>query len=156
MAQKELSFQKDLAQASEQFAAFAKFYYAYTHAFIAKPVAFVINTIIGGAVNFLRNIPAAITNTLQTLGQKLADISDKLAAVYGEVKTAIAKKLSELTTEFKKKVKSLFSIFNPQNADDDDKQIDETKKAFKLKTFIHDLYKKLTNEDEKDLDDNQF
>lgn len=29
------------------------------------------------------------------------------------------------------------------------------KKLFKLKTFIHDLYKKLTNnEDEKDLDDN--
>lgn len=153
-AQQALAFQNAMAKASENVAALAKFFNANTPAFIAKPAAFVLNTIIGGTVNFLRNIPAVITNTLQTLGQKLADISDKLAAVYGEVKTAIAKKLSELTTEFKKKVKSLFSIFNPQNADDDDKQIDETKKAFELKTFIHDLYKKLTKEDEKDLDDN--
>ena len=52
-------------------------------------------------------------------------------------------------------MKSLFSIFNPQDADNDDKQVDETKKAFKLKTFIHDLYKKLKKEDEKDLEENE-
>ena len=39
------------------------------------------------------------------------------------------------------------------DADNDDKQIDETQKAFELKTFIHDLYKKLT-ETEKDLEEN--
>ena len=153
-AQQAIAFQNAMAKASERMAAVTQFFSVNTPAVIAKPVNFVLNTVIGGTVNVLRSIPAAISNAIQTLGQKLADISDKLAAVYGEVKTAIAKKLSEVTNEIKKKVKSLFSIFNPQNADDDEKQIDETKKAFELKTFIHDLYKKLTSEDEKDLDDN--
>ena len=114
-----------------------------------------MNTVIGGTLNAIKSFPQTVQNALQTVGQKLADISDKLAAVYGEVKTAIAKKLSETLNEFKKKVKSLFSLFNPQDADNDDKQVDETKKAFKLKTFIHDLYKKLKNEDEKDLEENE-
>ncbi len=153
-AQQAIAFQNAMAKVSERMAAVTQFFSANTPAIIAKPINFVLNTVIGGAVNVLKNIPTVISNAIQTLGQKLADISDKLAAVYGEVKTAIAKKLSEVANELKKKVKSLFSIFNPQNADDDDKQIDETKKAFELKTFIHDLYKKLTNdEDEKDLDD---
>ena len=153
-AQQAIAFQNAMAKASERMAAVTQFFSANTPAVIAKPVNFVLNTVIGGTVNVLRSIPAVISNAIHTLGQKLADISDKLAAVYGEVKTAIAKKLSEVTNEIKKKVKSIFSIFNPQNADDDEKQIDETKKAFELKTFIHDLYKKLTSEDEKDLDDN--
>ena len=42
------------------------------------------------------------------------------------------------------------SIFKPLNSDNDDKQVDETKKAFKLKTFIHDLYKKII---EKEIND---
>lgn len=154
-AQQALAFRNAMAKASEKMAAVTQFFSANTPAIIAKPVNFVLNTVIGGTINALKSIPAAILNAIQTLGQKFADISDKLAAVYGEIKTAIAKKLSENVNEFKKKVKSLFSIFNPQNADDDDKEIDETKKAFRLKTFIHDLYKKLTNnDDEKDLDDN--
>lgn len=154
-AQQALAFRNAMAKASEKMAAVTQFFSANTPAIIAKPVNFVLNTVIGGTINALKSIPVAISNAIQTLGQKFADISDKLAAVYGEIKTAIAKKLSENVNEFKKKVKSLFSIFNPQNADDDDKEIDETKKAFRLKTFIHDLYKKLTNnDDEKDLDDN--
>ena len=71
----------------------------------------------------------------------------------GELKASIEKKISEAFKDIKKKVKSLFSIFQPLNADNDDKQIDETKKTFELKTFIHDLYKKLT-ETEKDLEEN--
>ena len=70
----------------------------------------------------------------------------------GELKAAINKKISETFSELKKKVKSLFSIFSPQDADDEEKKIDETKKAFQLKTFIHDLYNKLTNENKKDIE----
>lgn len=154
--QQAIAFQNAMARASEKISSVTQFFLANTPAIIAKPINFVLNTMIGGAINALKNLPVSITSALQTIGQKLADISDKLAAVYGEIKTAIAKKLSEVVNEFKKKVKSIFSLFNPQNADDDDKQIDETKKAFQLKTFIHYLYKKLTNEDEKDLDDNQY
>ena len=69
----------------------------------------------------------------------------------GEIKTAIEKKISEPIQNFKKKLKSLFSIFGADNTDNDDKQIDETKKAFKLKTFIYELYKKLKKDEEKEL-----
>lgn len=155
-AQQAIAFQNAMNNASQKTAALAQFFTANTPAIIAKPVNFILNSVVGTVINAVKNFPGVIQNTIQTLSQKFADISDKLAAVYGEVKTAIEKKISETLNEIKKKVKSLFSIFNPQNADDEDKQIDETKKAFQLKTFIHDLYKKLTNENKKDLEDNEY
>jgi hypothetical protein len=118
---------------------------------IAKPVNFVLNTVIGGTINFVKNTAVAIQNFVQNFSQKLADISDKLSAIYGEVKAAIAKKIGEPLNEFKKKIKSLFSIFDTQDIQNEDKKVDETKKAFRLKTFIHDLYKKLKGQDEEEI-----
>ena len=122
---------------------------------ISKPVNFVLNTVLGGTINLLKNSAAAIQNFVQTVSQKFADISDKLAAVYGEVKAAISKKIGEPLNEFKKKIKSLFSIFEAQDTQNDDKKVDEAKKAFRLKTFIHDLYKKLKGEDEEIFEEQQ-
>ena len=149
-AKQAAAFDKAMMNASQKTAALASFFTANTPSIIAKPVNFVLNTIVGGVLNTIRNFP----QTVQTVFQKLADISDKLTAVYGELKAAIAKKISETFGELKKKIKSLFAIFGVQNSDNDDKQIDETKKAFKLKTFIHDLYKKLRGEEEKDIEEN--
>lgn len=154
-AQQSVAFQNAMNKASQNISMLARFFSVNTPAIIARPVNFILNTVIGGTLNAIRSFPQTVQIAFQNFGQKLADISDKLAAVYGEVKTAIAKKISESINELKKKVKSLFSIFTPQDADNDDKQIDETKKAFKLKTFIHDLYKKLKKEDEKDLEENE-
>lgn len=153
-AQQAVAFQNSMAAAHQRMTELAQFFTKNTPAIIAKPANFVINTLILGTVNILKSIPAAVASFTANIGQKLADISDKLAAVYGEVKTAIAKKLSETVNEFKKKVKSLFAIFQPLDADNDDKKIDETKKAFELKTFIHNLYKKLTGT-EKDIENNE-
>lgn len=151
-AQQAIAFQNTMTNASQRMASLAQFFSANTPAIIARPVNFVLNNIIGSAINTIKNIPASISNAIQTLGQKLADISDKLTALVGELKAAINKKISETFSELKKKVKSLFSIFSPQDADDEEKKIDETKKAFQLKTFIHDLYNKLTNENKKDIE----
>lgn len=148
------NFQNTMESAKGRLAELAKFFTQNTPAIISKPANFVLNTVIGGTLNIIKNLPAAISNTFQALGQKLADISDKLTAMMGELKAAINKKISETFNELKKKVKSLFGIFRPLGADNDEKQIDETKKTFELRTFIHDLYKKLT-ENEKDLDDNE-
>ena len=153
-AQQAVAFQNSMAAAHQRMTELAQFFTKNTPAIIAKPANFVINTLILGTVNILKSIPAAVASFTANIGQKFADISDKLAAVYGEVKTAIAKKLSETVNEFKKKVKSLFAIFQPLDADNDDKKIDETKKAFELKTFIHNLYKKLTGT-EKDIENNE-
>lgn len=136
-------FQNSLLNASQKLVNIAKIFSQKTPAIISKPFGFVLNTLIGRPLKFLANIPSAI----QAFSQKLADISDKLTAMMGELKNSIEKKISETFLNLKKKIKSLFSIFKPLNSDNDDKQIDETKKTFRLKTFIHDLYKKITNKE---------
>ena len=148
------NFQNTMSNARLKVAELAQFFNNNTPSIIAKPANFIINTIIGGTINMIKNVPQTIANTIQTIQQKLADISDKLTAMMGELKASIEKKISETFNELKKKVKSLFGIFKPLDADNDEKQIDETKKTFELRTFIHDLYKKLT-ENEKDLENNE-
>lgn len=147
-AQKAQAFQNALMNNSQKLANIAQFFTQNTPAIIAKPMNFVLNTVLGGIMRTIANIPMAIANTIQNVQQKLADISDKLTAMMGELKAAIDKKISEAFKDFKKKIKSLFKIFQPLDADNDDKQIDETKKAFELRTFIHDLYKKLSLQDD--------
>ena len=147
------NFQTSMVNARARVAELAQFFTQNTPAIIAKPVNFVLNTVLGGTLNIIKNLPAAIQTAFQTIQQKLADISDKLTAMMGELKAAVEKKISETFSELKKKVKSLFTIFSPLDAENEDKQIDETKKTFELRTFIHELYKKLT-ENEKDLEDN--
>lgn len=104
-------------------------------AVISKPLTFVANKIMLPLINALKNLPASI--------QKFADIMDKLNAMFGELKNATEKKISDKLKDFKKKFKSLFAIFEPTEMDEDE---DEQKRIFELKTFIHDLYNKLTKE----------
>lgn len=152
-AQKAQAFQNALMNSSQKLANIAQFFAQNTPAIVAKPINFVLNTVLGGMIRAIANMPAAIVNTIQNIQQKLADISDKLTAMMGELKAAIDKKISEAFKDLKKKIKSLFKIFQPLDADNDDKQVDETKKAFELRTFIHDLYKKITK-NKKDLEEN--
>ena len=146
-AQRVAEFEKTMMNISQKIANLSGMVANSFPPIVASPVNFVLNKLIGGTVNLLKDIPAAFHRFAQSITQKLADISDKLAAVYGEVKAAIAKKLGEPLNNFKKKLKSIFSIFEPQDSKNEDKQLDETKKAFRLKTFIHDLYKKIKGED---------
>lgn len=148
------AFQNTLMNASQRLANIGGFFAQNTPAIIARPVNFVLNTVLGGIVSTIANIPSTISNIIQTVQQKLADISDKLTAMVGEFKASIEKKISESLKTLKKKIKSIFSIFNSQNIDNEEKQIDETKKTFKLKTFIHDLYKKLTEKEKNDTEHN--
>ena len=142
------NFQAAMENAHQRLADLAGAITANRPAIIAKPVNFVLNTVLGGIINTVKNIPAAISSFANNFTQKLADISDKLAAVFGELKNAVLKKISDTFREFKKKVKSLFAIFQPLDTDNDEKKINETKKAFKLKTFFHKLYKKFKKEQE--------
>lgn len=148
------AFQNTLMNASKRLANIGGFFAQNTPAIIARPVNFVLNTVLGGIVRTIANIPSTISNIIQTVQQKLADISDKLTAMVGEFKASIEKKISESLKTLKKKIKSIFSIFNSQNIDNEERQIDETKKTFKLKTFIHDLYKKLTEKGKNDTEHN--
>ncbi len=153
-AQRVQAFQTALMNSSQRIANIAQFISQNTPQIIAKPINFVLNTIIGGIVRTIANIPMAISNVIQAVQQKIADISDKLTAIMGELKASIDKKISDAFKIVKKKIKSIFAIFKPLDDDNEEKQIDETKKTFELRTFIHDLYKKMVSQDKKDLDEN--
>ena len=79
---------------------------------ISKPIVFIAQLVIP-AVNILKNIPILAQKTINFVKEKLNDISDKLNAVFGELKTAIEKKISDRFKDFRKKNKSLFTIFEP-------------------------------------------
>ena len=136
-------FQTTMANAAQRAAQFAQMVQNSMPPVIAKPLAFVMNNIVATGLNVLKNLPASAANFVQNFSQKLADIADKLTAVYGELKAAVQKKVSEFFKDIKKKIKSIFGIFEPTDTDDEDKKIEEAKRTFELKTFIHKLYKKL-------------
>lgn len=114
---------------------------------LAKPIVFVLNTIIGNVLKLVSNLPVGISNIIQTISQKLADISDKLAAIKGEIMAAVNERISKFKSEIKKKLKSMFFIFSSEETDDEDKKIDEAKRTFELKTFIHKLYSKIKGQE---------
>lgn len=140
-------FQTTMANAAQRAAQFAQMVQSSMPPVIAKPLAFVMNNIVANGLNALKNLPATVANFVQNFSQKLADIADKLTAVYGELKAAVQKKVSEFFKDIKKKIKSIFGIFEPTDTDDEDKKIEEAKRTFELKTFIHKLYKKLKDGD---------
>lgn len=146
------NFQKSIANAHQRLVELTSMISKSMPAIVAKPINFVLNNIVGRVLNIVQNIPTVIANITQAISQKFTDISDKLTAVYGELKAAVQKKVSEVLSNVKKKLKSIFSIFGTTESDDEDKKIDEAKRTFELKTFIHKLYKKLKDEEEKDIE----
>ena len=118
-------------------------------AIISAPVNFVLTQVVARIVN----ITSGMANVIANVAQKLVDIADKLAAVYGELKASVSKALSNLAGNIKKKLKSMFFIFGADDTDDEEKKIDETKKAFNLKTFLHSLSRKFKREEERIADE---
>lgn len=141
-------FQANIEKMADKVAQFNQMVQNSMPAVLAKPINFIMNNVVLKTLDMIKNFPTTITNFVQTINQKIADISDKLAAVYGELKTALEKKTSEFLNSFKKRVKSLFSIFEPLDIENDDKKVEEAKRAFELKTFIHKLYKKMRGDNE--------
>lgn len=61
-------------------------------------------------LNTLKNVLNFADKAFNSIKEKIADISDKLNAVFGELKNAIEKKISDRLKDFKKKFKSIFWI----------------------------------------------
>ena len=145
------NFQKTIANVRARIMELATMISNKMPAIIANPVNFILTQVVAKILNLVQNLPNVITNIVQTVIQKFADISDKLTAIYGEFKAAVQEKISKFTSNLKKKLKSLFFISSSQETDDEDKKIDEAKRTFELKTFIHKLAQKLKNQEEKDI-----
>ena len=76
--------------------------------------------------------------------QKFVDIQDRLNAMFGEMKNSVEKKISDTLANFKKKFKLIFEVEETSRTDDEDKKVEEDKRAFEVKTLINDLYNKIT------------
>ena len=144
-------FQKSIANTHQRLMTLAASISETMPAVIAKPVNFVLTNVVGKVLNFVQNIPNIIANISQAITQKFADITDKLTAIYGEFKAAV-QKVSEFLSNVKKKLKSLFFVSETHETEDEEKKIDEAKRTFELKTFIHTLAQKLKNQNQKDIE----
>ena len=59
------------------------------------------------------------------------------------------KRASEIVSSLKKKFKSIFSVFETFEEKDDEEKMEGFKNSFKLRTFIHGLYGKLSKQKDK-------
>lgn len=133
-AQRNANFQKNLETIHQRLTLFNSAMSEKLPRIISAPLTFIVQTVLQRPIMTLRAIPQIITN--------LTDISAKITSVLGEIKTAINKKISETLNEAKKKVKSLFALFETLNLHNEDKKIDEEKRVFDLKKFLHSLIRK--------------
>ncbi|HNW26338.1 MAG TPA: hypothetical protein PKI94_06050, partial [Candidatus Gastranaerophilaceae bacterium] len=77
--------------------------------------------------------------------EKLADISDKLNAMFGELKNSAEKKVSDFLKDFKKRIKSLFDLPDLSRADDEDRKLEEDKRIFEFKNITKFIRKRFKN-----------
>ena len=120
--------------------------------FLTKPIAFVLNNTALPLINSFQNILKTIPQIIQNFNNLKFEITDKLNAIYGEIKNFINKQLSDLSKIIKENFPTLFKIFKKQNTKDEDNKIDDDKKIFNLKTIINKILKK---KDKKDDQSNQ-
>lgn len=144
-------FQKSISAAHQRLVDLAVFMNNNAPKIIAVPVNFVLTHFAGKMLLFIQNIPSGILNIAQNVRQKLTDISDKLAAIYGEMKNALKENFSKFISSLKKKFKFSFFVFCSGETDDEEQKIEEEKRLFELKTCINKLFLKMKQKDkEKD------
>lgn len=120
-------------------------------AFISKPLGLIAEKMLIPMLNVLKDIPLNFQKVLVNIVEKMVDISDKLAAIFGELKNAIEKKISDKFNDFRKKIKSFFTTLDTQELDEEDK-IDEYRLIFDQKMAFHSIKENLTKK-EKELND---
>lgn len=101
-------------------------------------------------LNVIKNVSIIAQKTINFIQQKLADITDKLNAMFGEIKASTEKKVSDKLKDFKKKFKSIFGISEPEDIDDEEKKIEETKRLFEFKTVLTSIKEKFTRKEIKE------
>lgn len=85
-------------------------------------------------VQAVQNTISNLAEFAQSVKDKLVNIADKLAAVFGEIKTAVEKKISEKFKDIKKKIFNLFGLSKVDDEEDEDvKKIEEQSRQEELK-----------------------
>lgn len=119
---------------------------------LPRPLALVVSALADGVlipvvkvvravVNTVQNLTSALSKAMDNIKQKLVDIADKLAAIFGEAKAAIQKKIDEKFKDVKKKIFNLFGIAEVENEEQEElKRIEEEKRLFELNTAKEALF----------------
>ena len=120
---------------------------------LTRPLAMVAQNILLPVVKFMKDLPVNFLQATANLAQKLTDITDKLTAIYGELKAAMDKKFSDFAKKVKKKIISIFEIFRAENENSEDERIEDYQKQLnKLQTLLEKItnrptkYKELNRE----------
>lgn len=142
------AFEKNLSAAAEKIAIFAQ-KMQNAPAIISKPINLLATKILVPVLNTMKAMPSVVQNVFSKIGEKLADISDKLNAMFGELKNSTEKKISDKLKDFKKKFKSIFAVIETKEADDEDK-IDEEKRIFEQKNALYSINSAHSEENDKD------
>lgn len=130
-------FEKNLAKSAENLSLFIQTMSQHT---ITKPIAMIAQNVVLPVVNAIKNIPVNVLNGIANVSQKLTDITDKLTAIYGELKAAIEKKVSDFMKRIKKKIVSIFEVFGSHNdADENELMVKLEKKLQKLKQMVNKI-----------------
>ena len=101
---------------------------------IAKAFEGISNNIIKPLVNIIKNIPEAVKNIasfVENIKTELIKAQEKIAAVVGEVKNFIEKKISDSIKSLKKRFKRFFSIFGIDEEFEEDEKIRDEMSVFK-------------------------
>ncbi len=146
--------QKSMAVATAQFAAQMRdLMIKFLPAPVTNALSTVRNNVIMPAVRFIQNTVAAIQTTLNNafnaVKEKAAEIADKLTAMFGELKAAVEKKISDKLRELKKKLFNLFGLSETEN-EEEEKRIEEEKRLFDLKNLKETIFNPKEAEEEKD------
>ena len=146
--------QKSMAVATAQFAAQMRdLMIKFLPAPVTNALSTVRNNVIMPAVRFIQNTLAAIQTTLNNafnaIKEKAAEIADKLTAMFGELKAAVEKKISDKLRELKKKLFNLFGLSETEN-EEEEKRIEEEKRLFDLKNLKETIFNPKEAEEEKD------
>ena len=137
-------FESTMMNVSQKLAQLAAVIANNVPASVAKPITFILNKVAAPMLNALKNIPVNMMRAMENIRQKIFDIQDKLNAMFGELKNSMEKKVSETLANFRKKVQLLFQVDETTHTTDEEKEIEEEKRTFEVKTFINDLYNKIT------------
>lgn len=112
---------------------------------VSKPIIFVLNKLVMPTLNLLKGLPLFINKAINLVKEKITDISDKLSAMFGELKNSAEKKISDFLKDFKKRIKSLFDLPDTSRLDDEDKKIDEEKRILDFKNIAKFIREKFEN-----------
>lgn len=133
-----VNFQQNMSNLAQRLTSFAQNIQNSLPAVIAKPIDFLTNKLLVPMLNILKDMPLNIQKTVAQIAEKLADISDKLTAMFGELKNSIEKKISDKLKDFRKKIKSFFSTLETEEIDNEDK-IEEEKRILEQKTAFNSI-----------------